>query len=141
MDMNHVGMFGEGSGGSVAILAAAVDSRIRALDLLEPWGDWPEWLANSPLIPQQERPDYITPQFLSGLSPLEPTQLLPKLDSRAIRLQIVSNWTTTPKSAKEHIEAAMPSTAEIRRYENSKPLVESASSGKFFDWLKQHVRG
>jgi hypothetical protein len=140
VDMNHVGMFGEGSGGSIAILAAAVDSRIKALDLLEPWGDWPEWLAKSSLIPQQERPDYITPQFLSRLSPLEPATRLPQLGSRAVRLQIISNWTITPKSAKERLEAAMPPTAEIRRYENSRPLVESASAGKFFDWLKEQVR-
>jgi hypothetical protein len=141
LDMSHVGMYGDGSGATIAILAAAADSRIKALDLLEPWGDWPEWLAKSPLIPQQERPDYVTPKFLSSLSPLEPAKFLSKLDSRAVRLQIVASWTTTPKSAKERLEAAAPGTAEVRRYETSKPLVEAASSGKFFDWLKEHVRG
>jgi len=140
VDMNHVGMFGEGSGGSIAILAAAADSRIKALDLLDPWGDWPEWLAKSSLISPQERPDYITPQFLSPLRPLEPAKWLPQLGSRAVRLQIISNETITPKAAKERLEAAMPPTGEIRRYENSKPLAALALSGKFFDWLKEQVR-
>jgi hypothetical protein len=140
VDMNHVGMFGEGSGGSIAVLAAAVDKRIKALDLLDPWGDWPEWLAKSPLIPQQERPDYVTPQFLSRLSSLEPAKWLPQLGSRAVRMQVIDNETITPKSAKERLEAAMPPKAEIRGYENSGPLFESASSGKFFDWLKEQVR-
>lgn len=140
MDMNHVGMFGEGSGGSVAILAAAVDSRIKALDLLEPWGDWPEWLAKSSLIPQQERPDYITPQFLSRLRPLEPAKWLPQLGSRAVRLQVIYNQTITPKSAKECLEAAMPAKSQVARYDSARPLVELADSGDFFDWLKEQVR-
>ena len=50
LDMDHVGMFGDGSGASIAILAAAVDPRIKASDLLDPWGDWPDWIAKSTLI-------------------------------------------------------------------------------------------
>ena len=42
LDMKHVGVFGQGSGGSIAILAAAADARIIALDAVDPWGDWPE---------------------------------------------------------------------------------------------------
>jgi len=140
LDMNRVGMFGDGSGGTIAILAAAADRRIRALDLLEPWGDWPDWIAQSPVVPEQERADYNTPQFLRALGPLEPTKWLPQLGGRAVRLQIISNETTTPNSAKERLEGAMPRTGEIVRYENNKPLVESAASGKFFDWLKEQVR-
>jgi hypothetical protein len=34
----------------------------------------------------------------------------------------------------------MPRTGEIVRYENNKPLVESAASGTFFDWLKKQMR-
>jgi hypothetical protein len=139
LDMNRVGMFGDGSGGSIAILAGAADKRIKALDLLEPWGDWPQWLAESPVVPQQERADYTTPQFLSRLLPLDPTKWLPQLDGRAVRLQIISNEAVTPKSAKERLQAAMPPTGEIVRYENNKNLVESAASGKFFDWLKEQV--
>ncbi len=49
-DMDRVGMWGDGSGASIAIMAAAVDSRIKAIDLLDPWGDWPEWLAQTSLV-------------------------------------------------------------------------------------------
>jgi len=40
LDMNHVGMYGQGSGGAIAILAATTDLRITALDVTDPWGDW-----------------------------------------------------------------------------------------------------
>ena len=39
-DMTRVGIFGEGSGGTIALLAASVDPRIKAVDVLDPWGDW-----------------------------------------------------------------------------------------------------
>jgi len=41
LDMNRVGMFAQGSGASIAILATAVDPRIKVLEALDPWGDWP----------------------------------------------------------------------------------------------------
>jgi acetyl esterase/lipase len=140
LDVTSVGMFGDGSGASIAILASATDSRIKAIDLLEPWGDWPVWLAKSPLIPDQERAEYVKPAFLDGIGPLEPSELLPKLGSRAVLLQMISTDDKTPKPAKERIEAAMPPNGEIIHYENTKPLVEMVSSGKFFDWLKEQVR-
>jgi len=51
LDMSRVGMFGQGSGASIAILASAADPRIKVLDVLDPWGDWPTWITTSPLYP------------------------------------------------------------------------------------------
>ena len=58
-------MFGQGSGGTTALLAASVDSRIKAINILDPWGNWPEWMAKSTLIPEDKRPDDTTPQSQS----------------------------------------------------------------------------
>src|SRR6202043_3920280 len=87
MDMNHVGMFGMGSGASIAILAAQADSRIKTLDLLDPWGDWPDWLRESPAVPDLERPKYTTEEFLKSVAPLDPVACLPNLRTWSIRLQ------------------------------------------------------
>jgi len=57
IDMEYIGVFGQGSGGSIAILAAAADPRISTLQLLDPWGDWPDWLKSSEAIPENERPN------------------------------------------------------------------------------------
>ena len=64
LDMSRVGMFGQGSGASIATLASAVDTRIKVLDVLDPWGDWPTWMSMSPFVPDDERPDYMKPEFL-----------------------------------------------------------------------------
>ncbi len=37
-DMSNVKVFGVGAGGTIAVLAASADSRIKAIDLLDPWG-------------------------------------------------------------------------------------------------------
>ncbi|MBV9573353.1 MAG: alpha/beta hydrolase, partial [Acidobacteriales bacterium] len=67
LDMDRVGMFADGSGATIAILAASVDDRIKALDLLDPWGDWPDWMAKSTIVPEKERADYLQPAFLQRL--------------------------------------------------------------------------
>ena len=63
VDMNSVGMFGVGAGGTIAVAAASVDPRLKAIDLLDPWGDWPVWLATSEVIPDEERPEYVKREF------------------------------------------------------------------------------
>ena len=39
LNMDRVGMMGAGSGATIAILSASVEPRLKALDLLDPWGD------------------------------------------------------------------------------------------------------
>src|SRR4029077_13425508 len=41
LDTTRVGMYTQGSGASIGILTSAVDPRIKVLDALDPWGDWP----------------------------------------------------------------------------------------------------
>jgi len=140
LDTDHVGMFGEGSGATIAILTASVEPRLKVLDLLDPWGDWPDWLAKSPLIPKAERGDYLKPEFLKRVEPLDPIKWLPQLQSRAMRLQEASYEKVTPGTAKKRIENAMPATAQIVRYRDSQALEDTASEGKFFDWIKEQIR-
>ena len=140
LDTNHVGMFGEGSGATIAILTASVEPRLKVLDLLDPWGDWPDWLAKSRLIPKAERSDYLRPEFLKRVEPLDPLKWLPQLQSRNMRLQEALYEKVTPGSAKKRIESAMPATAQMVRYRNSQALEDTASDGKFFDWIKAQVR-
>ena len=140
LNMDHVGMFGEGSGGTIAILAAAVDPRIQVLDLLDPWGDWPDWMAKASLIPNQERANYLKPEFLKRVEPLDPVKWLPQLRSRTLRLQDALYEKVTPSTAKKRIESAMPTTGQIVRYKDSRALGEMASEGRFFDWVKEQLR-
>jgi cephalosporin-C deacetylase-like acetyl esterase len=85
VDINRVGMFGVGSGATIAVMAAAVDSRIKAIDLLNLWGDWPVWMAKSEVVPENERPGFSKPEFLKKIAGFDPIFLLPQLKTPRIR--------------------------------------------------------
>ena len=140
-DMSRVGMWGDGSGASIAIMAAAVDSRIQALDLLDPWGDWPDWLAKSSLVTDKDRAEYVTPGFLQSVESLEPRKLLPKLSERTVRLQyILDGVTVTPTLVRAKMESAAPPNVEIVHYKDTREFVSDiASKGRGFDWIKGRV--
>jgi len=139
LDMSRVGMFGAGSGGTIAILAATVEPRIKAIDLLDPWGDWPDWMPKSALIPEEERARYVTPEFLKKIAPLDPAILLPQLKSQQVRLQHVMDDDVTPKEAKAKIESAAGSSTQLVRYEDTRQLFMATSGGRLFEWLKVHL--
>ena len=135
LDVTRAGMFGQGSGGAIAILAAAADPRLKAIDLLNPWADWPDWLAESWLVPKQERDKYLKPEFLKPLEPLEPVRYLPKLASRAIRIQFWDYEHRDTQKASVQLEAAAPATAKIAHYPNGGAMQEVASEGRLFEWI------
>jgi pimeloyl-ACP methyl ester carboxylesterase len=140
LDMNKVGMLGAGSGGSIAILAAATDPRIKAIDLVDPWGDWPDWMANSAIVPEAERPNFVKPEFLKKLAPLDPVEWLPKLKSQHVRIQHVLDDAVTPKASKERIESAAPVTVTVVKYETTGQFFKAVSGGRLFQWVKDMVQ-
>jgi hypothetical protein len=142
VDMGNVGAFGVGAGGTIAVMAASVDSRIKAIDLLDPWGDWPVWMQKSTVIPDEERPAYVKPEFLKNVADFDPLKLLPALKTPHIRLiQLNDDFSSTPEEAKKQMEAALPATATRRRFETGMAFYsEIASGGRVFDWLKLQIK-
>ncbi len=108
LDVHRVDMFGQGSGGAVAILAAAADPRIAVLDLMDPWADWPDWLKYSAQVPEAERASYLSPDFLQRVSGLDPLNYLPQLKGRTVRIQQVLADPVTPATVRDKIAAAAP---------------------------------
>lgn len=139
LDLQHVGMFGMGSGGAIAILAAQADPRITTLDVLDPWGDWPEWLKNSPVVPSDERPKYLTKEFLQSVSNLDPASYLPVLHTPNIRLQQTVSEPATPPAAKEMIGAQVPPRTTVVRYQNAVDLLKTWKVDGLSGWIKQQM--
>jgi cephalosporin-C deacetylase-like acetyl esterase len=136
VDMDRVGMFGEGAGGTIAVMAASVDSRIKAIDLLNPWGDWPAWMATSEVIPDEERASYLKSDFLHQVAGFDPVSVLPALKTPHIRLiQSNADVANTPEAVKKHLEAALPRGAEGHRAGNAAEF-----DAHSLDWLKLQLR-
>lgn len=139
IDMQRVGMFGQGSGGAIAILAAAADPRIGVLDLMDPWGDWPDWLKESKQIPEEERAAYLKPEFLEKISGLDPISYLPQLKGRAIRIHQVLADPVTPDSAKNKIASAAPGSDTVQRYSDRSAEAKALGSNGIVEWFREQL--
>jgi len=141
LDMERVGMFGQKSGASIAILSSAVDPRIKVLDVLDPWGDWPTWMATSPFVPEEERPNYVKPDFLKKAATLEPVEWLPKIQAKRFRFQDAVFEDTTPKTSKEKLRAAVPSGTTFVFYKTEEEFNAAFPSNNMnLDWMKNALR-
>lgn len=140
LDMDRVGMFGEGSGASIAIMASAADPRIKVLETLDPWGDWPTWIATSPFVPENERADYMKPEFLKKAAVLEPFDWMPKIQAKKVRLDDELFDTNTPKAAKEKLRAAVPAGASVELYKNMDELKAAFLDGKNLQWIEHELQ-
>lgn len=140
LDTQRLGIFGQGSGGSIAILAAAADPRITALDVVDPWGDWPDWLEDSTCIPEKERPAYLTPEFLQKVSTLDPAKYLPGMKGRAVRIEQVMDYSVNPPVVRDTIAAAAPDPGDVKRYDNIMALNKAWQSTGLTGWLGEQLR-
>lgn len=141
LDTDHVGMFGQGSGGAIAILASAADPRIKAVDVLTPWGDWPNWLAKSSVIQESERARYVTPEFLSRVAPLDPVSWISKTKAQYLRIQDVRQSPEMPDASQEKIEASAPEFATINQFGDTAALYPKvAGGGGLLGWIKAQLK-
>ncbi len=140
LDLLHVGMYGQGSGGAIAILAASADPRITALDVTDPWGDWPDWLKGSRQIPDEERADYLKPEFLQKVQGLDPVTYLPELKVQSLRIQQVTSDSVTPPAAKAKIASAAPKPDEVVHYPDNQAQHKAIFLGGVTEWLSLHLQ-
>jgi hypothetical protein len=139
LDMNRVGMFAQGSGASIAILTSTVDPRIKVLEALDPWGDWPTWMATSQFVPENERAEYVKSEFLKKVAPLDPLDSLPKIQAKKFRLDNELFETNTPKVAREKLRAAVPAGSSIMLYNNLDEFKLAFQGGKNLGWIQHQI--
>lgn len=139
LDMNRVGMFTQGSGASIAILASGVDPRIKVLEALDPWGDWPTWMRSSPLVPEEERQEYLKPEFLRKVAAMDPVDVLPKIQAKKFRLDDERFDTATPRVIMEKLRSLAPAGATVRVYKDMDEFKAAFQDGKNLDWIKQEL--
>ncbi len=142
LDMDRVGLFGQFSGATVGILAAAADPRIKVLDALDPWGDWPTWMGKSPFVPDEERPNFVKPEFLSKAATLEPFDWMPKVQSKKFRLLQRTYEGETPLESKMKLQAAVPAGATAVLYKTSDEFDKATADRpeKALYWIKSALQ-
>jgi hypothetical protein len=136
LDAEKVGMLGEGSGGAIAILAGATDPRIEFVDVINPWGDWPDWLKESPVIPEKERAAYLKPEFLSGVAPLDPMRYLPQFAPVRLRVEQVAGDLVTPRAAQTKLRTSAPGSSVVE-YKDRNAQIDAWMKQNW--WLKEQL--
>jgi len=121
-------------------LASAADPRINVLDVLDPWGGWPAWIATSPFVPQAERSDYVKPDFLKKAAALETVEWLPKIQAKKFRLQQLLFETDTPKSVKEKLRAAVPAGTPVVLYKTLDEFKAAFPYSTNLGWMEHELR-
>jgi hypothetical protein len=85
------------------------------------------------VVPKEERANYVKPDFLKRLEPLEPVRFLAGLKSQ-VRIQIVDDETSTTKAALDKLVAAAPATAKTLHYPSGRAMYAANSGGRLFEW-------
>jgi pimeloyl-ACP methyl ester carboxylesterase len=137
LDTSRIGVVGHGSGGTIAILAAALNSKIKAVEIINPWGNWPDWMRKSALIPEEERANFVEPGYLSRISYLDPLAWLPKLADKPLELQLIMSDPQNPEVCLRSIAKAAPAGARVNLFPDSRAYAESFANGHAFDWIKR----
>ncbi len=140
LDASRIGMLGQGSGGSIAALAASVEPRLKRVELVDPWGDWPEWLAKSRLILADERPALTKESFVAQAAGVDPLKVLPGLQPDRLELIDVLYDRDTPEAAKMALEAALPKGAELKKYATREEFQAKAlDGGELLSWIQPEM--
>jgi len=130
----------EGSGASIAILASAADPRIKVLDVLDPWGDWPVWMTTSPFVPEEERADFVKPEFLKKVAPLDPLDWLPKIQAKTFRFRQNTFELDTPTAVKLKLRSAVPAGTSIVQYKDVPEFVKDFPHSTNLMWIEAGLK-
>ena len=139
LDMTRVGMFAQGSGASIAILASAVDPRIKVLDALDAWGDWPTWMSASPFVPEDERVDFLKPEFLKKAATLEPIDWMHRVQAKKFRFRDALFDLNTPQVAKQKLRSAVPRGTTVVIYKTPEDFNAVIRAGSDLEWIQREL--
>jgi len=90
-------------------------------------------------VPEDERPEYVKPDFLKKAAMLDPLAWLPKIQAKKFRLDDQLFDTETPKSAKEKLRAAVFPGASVMFYKNMDEFKAAFQDGKNLRWIQHEL--
>jgi len=140
LDTRRIGMFGQGSGATIALLAAAADSRIKAVDAVNPWCDFPQWITHTSHVTEDERPQLMKEEFLKRLEPLDPVRWIGRLSGRKVRLQIIGGQDKVPQSCLEKLAQSAPPNCEVLRYPDPRAHQREDGHSPHHAWMAKHLK-
>jgi hypothetical protein len=97
-------------------------------------------MATSPFVPEEERAEYVKPEFLKKAAALEPIDWLPRVQAKKFRLQDATFELNTPKAAKENLRSAVPPGATVVIYKTPEEFNALVRDKKGLEWIQRELR-
>jgi hypothetical protein len=91
-------------------------------------------------VPEDERLQYVKPEFLKKVATLDPVDWLPKIQAKKFRIDNELFETNTPKAVKEKLRAAVPAGASVMLYANIEEFKAAFQNGKNLDWIQHELQ-
>lgn len=140
LDMSRVGMYAVGSGATIALLASGVDRRLKVLDLVDPWSDWPDWIAKTTRLKDDERLSFLKTSFLKSVTGLDPLLWLPKVQAEVVRITLIGSDGSVPGECREKLAKTAPARMEVRQFSDSAAHYRTISLANPFNWPAEQLR-
>lgn len=134
INASRIGMFGMGSGATIAVLAASVDRRIKAIDLINPWADWPSWMKTAAIVDKQDRQRFAAKPFLAKIAKFDPITVLPTLKI-PVRMNLVGGDPNLPDSIQGKLANRISAKGKVNEFGDGGDFYRATSGGKLFEWL------
>ena len=135
LDATRIGMLGVGSGGSVALMAAAHEPAIRVVQVLNPWGNWPEWIAKCKEVIPADKPKFLTKKYLASVAKFEPTEEVKKLGRTQVTFITVESEKNFPNAVRDKFFANLPKNVTVKRFPTPTEFAKSYSASTFLGVL------
>ena len=97
-------------------------------------------MASSPFVPEDERREYVKPEFLKKAALMEPITWLPKVQAKSFRLQDAWFESNTPMPCKDKLRTAVPHGATVLIYRTPEDFNAVVRTHRDLEWIEGELR-
>jgi hypothetical protein len=88
-------------------------------------------------IPEDERADYLKPEFIKKVAGLDPIDYIAQLRVKAVRIQQIKDDPVTPASSKNKVAAATPAPDVVVWYQDEEAHVAVWRTEGLSGWIRK----
>jgi hypothetical protein len=97
-------------------------------------------MARSIVVPENERAEYVRPEFLRRVATLNPLEWVPKIQAPKFRLLDALFDLDTPRPSKKKLWAAVPDRTAGRVYATPDQLKIAMQKENVLEWIQHELR-
>jgi hypothetical protein len=93
-------------------------------------------MATSQFVPDEERPDYVKPEFLKKIAPLDPIEWLHKIQAKKFNFRQNTFELDTPTPIKDKLRSALPAGTSVVQYKDIPEFSKDFPHSTNLHWIE-----